>query len=845
MNYQLVDSHHILENDFIKVIVQKDNGTYSIFDKEKDVCCINHAFARVNDFLVGYYDEESEDNKRKLYNRNQHKLVGNGEYLTYDRQRWHVKVGEAPHGCRVHQYPVTKMRVHSLECENQLGKGTSMVISCQREEAPTVELAITLYEHKKIVTFTCGIENTTDNAVCLTEFHPLSGAGIFEEMSHKVEVRALDGLSGNGLTHVSKGPLIQSSNNLLMTFKHEEERYSITVGGLGYDHFAKYFCIDRKDCVEQKGKHRPNVCCDQEMGQEKLDCMAYDPHGLRIEAGDSFTSDMFYLDFMTKDPFTSLEKYAKVVQKLNDVQVNSYQFPIVNCWYVSSRKYSLGHNINNTPATIKEMEKAKETGFFKYAPVAIQLEPDKYHGDTEQGWWDDEHFIQHGHYCGDYDTTKKWCDKLEEIGAVPYFYMQSGLPSDDFAKAYPGFMLNNDISKLYHNHNHHQTYVTFDYTDKEFQDYLMAKWGKLAEDGLQGVKFDYPETVWRPDGGFEDKYATTAKAYRTFFKTAREAFGKDMMINERNLGESNRPVVDVSIGYADTQRVWNDASSFVPQMVTKAGLRWYKNRVLYNYDIEAKTFFDKNIETDKFEAIEPYKLKSLLTMNYVVSGRLLMATSFRMLTPEMVYDLGRMFPIHEEQRMARPLDAFTDIEDPQVYDYKVNDDWHQLTLYNTREETAIVNTFFNEEAVNCGLELDVNEKYHVYEFWTDTYMGLYDGRATLSRHLRAGEAQMFSIHKQENYPQFISTNRHVMQGYVDLKDCYYDSYSKSLSGISSVVEHESYEVVIALNGEQIDSVICDKDIVYEIVETKHKEITKLNLLSTVSKDIKWTIKFIK
>ena len=36
-----------------------------------------------------------------------------------------------------------------------------------------------------------------------------------------------------------------------------------------------------------------------------------------------------------------------------------------------------------------------------------------------------------------------------------------------------------------------------------------------------GIKFDYPETGWRPEGGFEDRHATTAFAYREVFRLAR------------------------------------------------------------------------------------------------------------------------------------------------------------------------------------------------------------------------------------------------------------------------------------------------------------------------------------
>jgi hypothetical protein len=63
-------------------------------------------------------------------------------------------------------------------------------------------------------------------------------------------------------------------------------------------------------------------------------------------------------------------------------------------------------------------------------------------------------------------------------------------------------------------HHHHQPYVTYEYTDKEFSKHFVKAGSKLREDGIRGVKVDYPATAWRPEGGFDDRHATTNSAYR-------------------------------------------------------------------------------------------------------------------------------------------------------------------------------------------------------------------------------------------------------------------------------------------------------------------------------------------
>ncbi len=67
-----------------------------------------------------------------------------------------------------------------------------------------------------------------------------------------------------------------------------------------------------------------------------------------------------------------------------------------------------------------------------------------------------------------------------------------------------------------------------------------------------------------------------------------------------------------------------------------------------------------------------------------------------------------------------------------------------------------------------GLGLDPEKEYFLYDFWNDKFMGRFYGSDLLIQELRMGETRMISIHAVEKFPQFISTNRHIMQGLVDM-----------------------------------------------------------------------------
>jgi len=489
------------------------------------------------------------------------------------------------------------------------------------------------------------------------------------------------------------------------------------------------------------------------------------------------------------------------VRERQPAKPNIYDFPTVCAWYVQEKTH--GAKINNTAGLVGEMDDVVKTGFLKYSPVALRLVPDTYGEITEQGWWDEAHWQKFSHYTQPYETSAKWCRAIRERGGLPFTYVQTGFVSHDYARAFPGHILANDISTLKQWHG-----VAYDYTDPEFQAHMKKVWGDLGRAGLAGVMFDYPETGWRHDGGFEDKQATTASAYRKIFELAREGLGPNGYLHERILGEKAKenspptPLVDVSVGLADSQRVEGDTVDFHPGMVKRCALRWYKTRTLYTHDMDSKTFFESR--AGQRPPLPAVRRQAILTMLYVTAGRVLLADSFRTLTPDMLRDLSRIYPIHRQPRSARPVDAFTPAGGncPRVFDFAVSQDWHQLTLFNPDfKNRATVSVALSGASVEGALGLDPQAEYYAYDFWNDRCLGRFKGSQRLEQELAAGEARMIALHRVEPNPQFLATSRHVMQGYVDmLAGPRWNAANKTLTGTSKVVGGEAYQVFIACNG---------------------------------------------
>lgn len=677
----------------------------------------------------------------------------------------------------------------------------------------------TLYQDNPALILGFGLKTQDYISHRLTKVEMLADGLLFGGKTIR-SLQTLNGAAGAEPTTVESAPSRISVNNLMLTAEVDGERRSAVWGGLKYNEFAAVALFDKNS----------------------IGFYAEDPVGRLINEGEVYIAeDTYYLDIHTREPFEALERYGLAMRAANNAKPNVYDFPITCGWSVSH--ISKLPDINNSAKLIQELEQAHHSGLTRYTDISLRLEPDKYHFDTEQGWWDDAHMRKFAHLTEPYDTIAKWSQAMQARQGIPYIYMQLGMPSDDFARAHPQFMLFNDASEVDRRkpgekwetgkkHPHHQPYVTYDYTDKEFSEYFLKRWRTLREDGIRGVKVDYPATVWRPEGGFDDRYATCNSAYRRAFQLMREAFGPDGLIDERNIGESGRPCLDVTAGIVDTQRTWADSNKFVPSMVSISGLRWFKNRTVFNYYSDTKAVHD----------LPQYVLESMLTMNFLTSGRLDLSTSYSLFTDKVTHAVSRTYPHYEEPITARPLDAFTGKQDPQVYDLELTPDWHQIALYNTGSNATVVSTSISGQRIDNAIGLDPLESYHAYEFWSDTYLGKLAGNSRIEQRLEPNTCAMISLRKALRRPQVVSTDRHLLQGWVDLADIKWNAESKTLSGVANVIGGEPFTIIIANNGHKPVNDL-ESNAAFQITPFPTTDLTRLTLSAADSAPVAWRITY--
>jgi len=741
------------------------------------------------------------------------------------------------------------------EISDSIGIGKNLTIRCFAQGKPDLIQQFIIYDNEDFIVLNAGVKNNLKNEIRIMSIHPAIGIS-FPKIGILENLRLLDGNGGGDVTEVKTENNLRSRNNILATFTSANTRYSMVLGGLTYNEFEK----DAEITKIEKGF--------------KTSIWNHDDYGKLIKSGETYLpNDKIGVCFTITDPFIALEHYGLLLKQTQKVHLNYYDFPSVCLWYASHPDYGMGEKLNSSSVAVKEMENIKKSGFLKYSRAAVRLVPDCYEENNQQGWWDDEHWqkIKNAPDCAvstcydkPYETSKKWAQKIIELGGIPLTYFQTAARSEDFCDSFPQYMLYNNpaLGKTFDGNNYKIwatcPYLSYDFTDTGFVKRMEGVYANLRNAGIAGMMFDYPFTGWSK-GGYDNPYATASSVYRKIFTLAHTGMGENCYIDERNCQTPNMDKgSDITLGVIASQRDMGDNDVILPFSVSISGLRWYKNRVVVNYDADAKNPF--RAKPDNRDA-----RRAMYTMSYVATGRLLLGVSFAKFNADDIFDLSRTFPYHTTPQSARPVDAFITPQYPTIYDFKISEQWHQLTLYNYKVSEGTWPRFYEEfhkgfsvtqiektftidlsgENVDGKLNLDPNKEYYFYDFWNNNFIRKIKGNGKLEQTLRPAEARMISIHEVENNPQFISTNRHIMQGYIDMKDCKWNATENELQGTSSVVGGETYTIVVALNGYKYVSAKTNFGKIKVSPSKQNNELVEVSIDSDKNETAKWSVKFKK
>jgi hypothetical protein len=87
------------------------------------------------------------------------------------------------------------------------------------------------------------------------------------------------------------------------------------------------------------------------------------------------------------------------------------------------------------------------------------------------------------------------------------------------------------------------------------------------------------------------------------------------------------------------------------------------------------------------------------------------------------------------------------------------------------------------------LGLDPQKDYLTFEFWSGKFAGVQ--RGAIEARVEAQSNVLLAVHERKGHPQFLSTNRHVTQGRVELMDVAWDEPQSRLFSRVKLVENDA------------------------------------------------------
>jgi hypothetical protein len=372
-------------------------------------------------------------------------------------------------------------------------------------------------------------------------------------------------------------------------------------------------------------------------------------------------------------------------------------------------------------------------------------------------------------------------DEIRKLGLTPGIWIcPQGQDNAEFVRKTCGFLEASTFGGPY----------SADSTDPAGEAYLRRLFHRLAHEwGYGFLKFDgisgkpgygLLAAYRRSQSALADPSVPAEKAYRRFFEIIRESTGPEVFINACSVGVCPE-IVGLCHGMrtgADTGPEWEDG--FV-RAVTATMNGYFLHQIALYTDPDCCLLRPP---------LSPDMARAWATL-YGLTGQMLMFDD-RMpdLGPERVRIAKKISPPAE----IRPFDLFPAGRQKTLIDLKVN------RLGRAYDVVAAFNYGENQARVAHldfkALGLDPARRHHVYDFWNDDYLGVYD--AGLFLEVPPAACRVVTLYPEEQQPVLLSTSRHITQGWPDLEAFSTDPQEPVLRGRSRVIAGEPYTLTFGL-----------------------------------------------
>jgi len=505
----------------------------------------------------------------------------------------------------------------------------------------------------------------------------------------------------------------------------------------------------------------------------------YSP-GVVLKPGASIGSDRIMLN-IAADPYTALADYAAAAGAIHSARTTS----IVNgwcSWFYTLQQVTEDEVLSNAAFAAEHLRP------FGLEYIQIDEGYQRWHGD-----WDGNERFPHG---------MKWlAGKIRALGLKPGLWIAPFVisePTEVFQK-HPEWLVHkpdgslqrignwpDENSELARNENPKR--YCLDITHPGAADWLSTLFKTIAVDwGYDMIKIDF--IAWSVFGAsrFHDPTLSAAQVYRKGVEIMRSAIGDRCHLLECGPGaitigliDSMRIEADINYGFSDA--AWKTYFRDPACSAAAAAKRHYLHKRTWVNDVD---HICMNLLTNQ-------ESEAAATIIALSGGNMISGDRLPQLDEYKLEILRKITPSSGEA--ATPVDLF-DGDMASTYAVKVKrpfGDWSVVGVFNSDRTETLEKSF-----PLARLWLDPKKTYLAFDFWRQKFLGEVTG--DLKAWVAPGSVTLLALHERMNRPQSLSTDRHVLQGAVEIEDVDWDG--NTLTGVSTGPPGTAHNVSVYVPGE--------------------------------------------
>ena len=675
---------------------------------------------------------------------------------------------------------------HLAAFADRLGRGVRLTVHCKDSRKLTdVDIHVSLYEDLQALTFEVACKNVSSRNISIHSLEPVRAAKDGGGILHAADVAKCltngEMYFDTGSVHAFGSPkgAISSGNLKGVTlangpFAGETETvHSWWNAGLFSGHGREGIALGYLENSLCLGNLLISRAAEGEISfvAESV----YAPR-LMLPPGASISSNRLMIG-ISEDSYRALEQYAAAVGKSNDARIGS----VLNgwcSWFYTLARVSAEEVISNAAFAAEHLK--------PYGLEYIQVDEgyQRWHGD----WEGNERFPQ----------GMKWlADRIRSYGFKAGIWISPYVVSEptELFRQHPDWLLRRRDGSLQRigtwpadsepPADENPKRYCLDITHPEAARWLHRQIDTIVNDwGYELIKVDFVAWSILAAEQYHDPTLSSAEVYRKGMEIMRRAAGDKCHILDCGPGaittgliDSMRIEADVNYGFHET--AWETYFTHPACSASAAAKRYY---------FHGKTWVN-DVDHVCMDLLTNPQSEAVATLIALSGGNMISGDRLTQLDPDKLEILKKITPALGQA--AIPVDLF---DDDTQYAFVLEVErsfarWTLLAVFNPDLTDASTRKFRLER-----LGLDPAGTYVAFDFWKRQLVG--EVRRELEVTVQPGAVTLLALHERSGRPQFVSTDRHVSQGALEIEDSNWNDSTRTLSGTSKGPPHSAHHVFV-------------------------------------------------